>query len=67
MHMVFHPADDDGLAVKLIQNATEVPVHFFTEIFVPQEWTAVFRGKNRMHQDFCERLWHQFLIQPFQG
>jgi hypothetical protein len=38
-----------------------------------EEWTAVFRGENRVNQNLCQRLWHgpecqkKGLIQPLSG
>jgi len=54
MRVVFHTANNNGLAIKLVQNAANVAVQFFAKTFVAQKRTAVFRGKNRVNQNFCE-------------
>jgi hypothetical protein len=42
MNMVFHAADDDGLAVEIGQDAAEIAVQFFAQWFVAQKWATVF-------------------------
>jgi len=58
MNMIFHSADDDGLAIVTGKNAAEVAVQFLAERFVTQKWPAFFGRENRMHQNLGEGLWH---------
>jgi hypothetical protein len=41
MNMVFDATDDDGLAIKIGQDAAEVTMQFFAQRFVTQERTPV--------------------------
>ncbi len=56
--MVFHAANDDGLAIVVGQTAAEIAVQFLAQSFVAQKWPAVFRRENRVDDDFGERLRH---------
>jgi hypothetical protein len=74
MNMIFHAADNDGLAIVMGQDAAKITMQFFAQSFVAQKWATVFGGKNRMHKNLGERLRHggddaqdRRLIQPFQG
>src|SRR5581483_4665276 len=67
MDMILDPAHDNWLAVEIGQNSAKVAVQFLPENFVAQEWSAFLCREHRMHQNLCERLWHGFLVQPFQG
>src|ERR1035437_8381206 len=50
MNMIFHAADDDGLAIVMGQDAAKIAVQFFAQSFVAQKWATAFGGKNRMHK-----------------
>jgi hypothetical protein len=52
--MIFHAADDDGLAIVVRQYAAEIAVQFFAQRFVAQKWATVFGRKHRMHQNLCQ-------------
>ena len=56
MNVIFHPADNDGLAVEMGQDSTQVAVQFFAERAVAQERAAVFGREDGVNQDFGERL-----------
>ena len=56
--MIFHAANDDWLAFEIGEDAAEVAVQFITQGFVADQGPAVFGGKDRMHEDFGERLRH---------
>jgi hypothetical protein len=56
--MILYAAHDDGLAFEIGQDAAEIFVQFVAQWFVAEEWPAVFGGKDRMHENFGERLRH---------
>ena len=56
--MIFHAADNDGLAFEVGQDAAEVAVQFITQRFVAEEWPPVFGGEDRVYKNFGERLRH---------
>lgn len=56
--MIFHAANDDGLAFEISQDAAEVTVQFIPQWFVAEEWPPVFGRKDRVHQNFGEGLRH---------
>jgi len=56
--VIFHAADDHGLAIELGQDSTEVVMQFLAQRTLVQEWPTVFRGKNRVNQNLCQRLRH---------
>lgn len=58
MYMVLDTANNDGLAIEVVQNAAEVEVQFFAEILIAEKWSAFLGGKNGVNQNFGERLWH---------
>ena len=62
MHMILHAADNDGLAIKVRQDAAEVTVQFFAQWFMAQERPPVFGGEDRMHENFGERLRHDGMM-----
>ena len=58
MHMIFHATDDDGLAFEIREDAAEIAMQFVAQWFVAEEWPPVFGGKDRVHENFGERLRH---------
>jgi len=56
--MVLHAAADDGLAFEIGQGAAKIFVQFIAQRFVAKEWPPVFGGKDRVHENFGERLRH---------
>jgi len=56
--MVLHAADDDGLAIAVLQDAANVAVQFPAQGRVVEKGLSVFGGEDRVHQDFCERFRH---------
>lgn len=62
MHMIFHTANDDGLAFEIGQDAAEVTMQFVTQRFVAEERPPNFGGKDRVHQDFGEGLRHNGMM-----
>lgn len=58
MHVVFYAAHDDGLAFEIGQNAAEILVQFVAQEFVAEERSAVFGGKDCVHENFSEGLRH---------
>ena len=57
--MVFHAANNNGLAIQFGENAAEVMVQFIAKRFVAQEGPPVFGGENGVNQDFREGLSHR--------
>jgi hypothetical protein len=51
MNVVFHTADENGRAIELFGNATEIRMKRLTRGFVAQERATVFRGRR----DECKR------------
>ena len=62
MNVVFHAADDDGLAIEIGQDAAEVAVQFLAERFVAEQRATFFGRENRMHKNLCERLRHGWMM-----
>jgi len=58
MNVVFNPANEDWLAIKVGQDATEVTMQFFAQRVIAQEWAALFGGKHRVNQNLRKGLWH---------
>ncbi len=58
VNMVFHAADDDGLAIVVGQIAAKIAVQFFARRFVAKKWPPAFRRENRVDDDFGERWRH---------
>ena len=56
--MIFHAAHDDRLAFEIGEDAAKVTVQFITQGFVAEQGPPVFGGKDRVHEDFGERLRH---------
>jgi ABC-type branched-subunit amino acid transport system ATPase component len=62
MNVVGDAADDDGMAVVLIEDAAEKAVQFRAEVVVDEEGAAVFGGEDGVDEDFGEGLGHVFLV-----
>jgi hypothetical protein len=54
--MIFHSANDNGLASVIGQDAAEIAVQFLAELLGAQKRTAVFGRENGVDQNFCEGL-----------
>jgi hypothetical protein len=50
--MVLNTAHDYLLAPQVIDDTSQIAVHFFSHQMVTQKWPAFFRGENRMDEDF---------------
>ena len=60
--MIFHPADDDGLAIVIGKDSADVAMQFVPQRFIAQERAAFLGGKNGMNQDLGEGLGHGLMI-----
>ena len=56
--MIFHSAQDDGLALEMGQDAAEVSVQFVAQRFVAEKRSAVFGREDRVHEYFGKGLRH---------
>jgi hypothetical protein len=50
--VVLDAANDDGLAIKIREDAAHVSVQFLARGFVTEEWPSVFCGKDCAHENF---------------
>jgi hypothetical protein len=41
MNVIFHTADDQGLAIVIGENAAEVTMQFFSQRFIAEKWPAI--------------------------
>jgi len=62
MNMVFRAAGNNRLAIQIGQDAAKVMVQFITHLAVAKKRPPVFGGKDRMDEDFPERLWHEGMM-----
>ena len=62
MDMIIDSSDNDGLAIKIRQDAAQVTVQFLAQGAVSQIRTAVLGGENRVYQDFRQGLRHAATI-----
>jgi len=58
MRVIFDAAHDNGLAVKVRKDPTEVAMESLPQGGVAEERAAIFGGEDRVNEDFGERLWH---------
>jgi hypothetical protein len=58
MHVVFHAADEDGRAIELFGDATEIRMERVARGFVAPERPAVFGGEDQMNLNGGKGLWH---------
>ena len=52
--MVLQTADNDRLAVEILQDAAEVVVQFVAQFAILQEWATVLRGKHSVNKDLSQ-------------
>ena len=60
--MVFHAADDEGLAVVIRQDAAQITVQFFAQRFVAKKWATIFGRESGVNQNLGERLRHGAML-----
>jgi hypothetical protein len=46
MHVILHPADENGWAIELFRDAAEIRMEGITCKFVAQAWPPVFGGED---------------------
>jgi hypothetical protein len=72
--VVFHATNDDGLALEVLENASEIVLEFLPQRSVAQQGAAVFGGEGRTRANPGQRLRHDgqngtigVRMQPIQG
>ena len=58
MHMILDPADDEGLAFEIREDAAEVTMEFLAQRRVFQKWPPFLGREDQVQKDLCERLRH---------
>ena len=60
--MIFHAANNDGLAFEVGEDAAKIAMQFVAQRFVTEEGPPVFGREDRMNQDSGERLRHVGMV-----
>jgi hypothetical protein len=67
MNVIVNPADDDGLAIQVGQNASEVTMQFLAQGATAEDWAAGLGGEDRVNQDRGQGLRHGRECKPGAG
>jgi hypothetical protein len=62
MHMILDAANDKRLSVEAAEDATEIAVDLLTQRSSLKKWSALFRRKDQMQKNLCERLRHASMM-----